>query len=90
MDELNLNAKQAIDYSIQQVGKALVVSTIIITISFATLITSSFTINSHLGLLTCVLVNVAIICDFTLLPAMLKLAYPSNKMCLSHKPILIK
>lgn len=74
-----LKIDDAIKYAYRKVGRALLITTVILTLGFAVLIQSSFTMNSHMGMMTCVLICFAIILDFVLLPAMLKVFFRSPK-----------
>lgn len=69
--EKGLGGEDAVRYAFQTVGKALVVTTIILTIGFSILGTSSFRMNSWMGQLTAIVIVFALIADFILLPAFL-------------------
>jgi predicted RND superfamily exporter protein len=69
--EKGLNGEEAVRYAFQTVGKALVVTTIILTIGFSILGMSSFRMNSWMGQLTAIVIAFALIADFILLPAFL-------------------
>jgi len=69
--EKGLNGEQAIRYAFHTVGKALVVTTVILTIGFSILGMSSFRMNSWMGQLTAIVIAFALIADFILLPAFL-------------------
>ncbi len=69
--EKGLNGEEAVRYAFQTVGKALVVTTIILTIGFFILGMSSFRMNSWMGQLTAIVIAFALIADFVLLPAFL-------------------
>lgn len=69
--EKGLNGEEAVRYAFQTVGKALVVTTIILTIGFYILGMSSFRMNSWMGQLTAIVIAFALIADFILLPAFL-------------------
>jgi len=69
--ERNATAEQAIHYAFQQVGSAILVTTIVLLCGFLVLAQSDFAMNANMGILTAVAVTVAMIADFTLLPALL-------------------
>jgi len=69
--EKGLSGEQAVRYAFRMVGKALVVTTIILTIGFSILGMSTFRMNSWMGQLTAIVIAFALIADFLLLPAFL-------------------
>ncbi|TYA73999.1 efflux RND transporter permease subunit [Seonamhaeicola marinus] len=69
--ELGYDAKQAVIYAFQTVGKALVTTTIVLIAGFAVLSTSSFALNSYMARITVIIIIAALIIDFILLPALL-------------------
>ncbi|MEM9158732.1 MAG: efflux RND transporter permease subunit, partial [Verrucomicrobiota bacterium] len=69
--EKGLNGEDAVKYAFHTVGKALFVTTIILTIGFAILGLSTFRMNSWMGQLTAIVIAFALIADFILLPAFL-------------------
>jgi len=69
--EKGLNGEEAVRYAFQTVGKALVVTTIILAVGFTILGLSSFRMNSWMGQLTAIVIVFALIADFILLPAFL-------------------
>ncbi len=69
--EKNLDPTEAVRYAFSQVGKALVVTTIVLAAGFSVLTFSTFTMNSDMGILTAVTIVIALITDFLLLPAIL-------------------
>ena len=73
--EKRLDRPDAIRYAFQTVGTAIVVTTIILTIGFSVLATSTFLINSQMGLLTAMAIVMALAVDFLLLPALLLIGY---------------
>lgn len=66
-----LSPEAAIEYAFTRVGSAIVITTIIVVAGFAVLATSVFGVNSQLGLLTAITIVIALIFDFTILPALL-------------------
>ena len=69
--ELGYNAKQAVIYAFETVGKALVTTTIVLLAGFAVLSTSSFALNSYMARITVIIILAALIIDFILLPSLL-------------------
>ena len=69
--EKNLSAEAAIRYAFSSVGRALVVTTVILVIGFLVLSTSAFEMNASMGLLTAITILLALIIDFFTLPPLL-------------------
>ncbi|MEM7482838.1 MAG: MMPL family transporter [Acidobacteriota bacterium] len=69
--EKELDAAGAVRYAFRSVGQALWVTSAVLTAGFLILAQSSFKQNSDLGLLAAVTIVVALVADFTLLPALL-------------------
>ena len=69
--EKNLSAEDAIRYALKTVGKAITMNTVILAIGFSVLALSSFKINQETGMLTALVVVVALVLDFLMLPAIL-------------------
>ena len=69
--EKNLGTEDAIKYAFSSVGRALVVTTVILVIGFLVLSTSAFEMNSSMGLLTAITILLALIIDFFMLPPLL-------------------
>ena len=69
--ELGYDAKQAVVYAFETVGKALVTTTIVLLAGFAVLSTSSFALNSYMARITVIIITSALIIDFILLPSLL-------------------
>jgi len=65
------SAEDAVRFALTTVGKALLVTTVALVIGFSVLTTSSFTLNSSMGLLTSIAIAFALILDFLLLPPLL-------------------
>lgn len=65
------DAADSVRYSFNSVGRALIVTTFVLTVGFSILAMSSFRLNSDLGLLTSIILVVALIVDFLFLPAFL-------------------
>ena len=73
--ELGYDAKQAVVYAFETVGKALVTTTIVLMVGFTVLSTSSFALNSYMARITLIIISSALIIDFILLPSLLLLMY---------------
>lgn len=76
--EKQLSTEDSIRYSLNTVGKAVTINTVILTAGFGVLAFSSFKINQESGMLTAMAVVAALILDFLLLPALL-LVVDKNK-----------
>ncbi len=69
--EEGLSAEEAIVYAFSTVGRALLVTTLILVTGFGVLGTSAFQINSYMGILSALVIGSALVADFFLLPALL-------------------
>lgn len=69
--EQGLDAEDAVRYAFSTVGVALWVTSVALVAGFLVLSTSSFKLNSSMGLLTAIVIAVALIVDFLLLPPLL-------------------
>jgi len=69
--EKKFNAEDAVRYSFSMVGSALWISSLVLIAGFSSLMFSNFTMNSKMGMLTALIIAVALIIDFLLLPAIL-------------------
>jgi predicted RND superfamily exporter protein len=69
--EKGLSAEDAVRYAFNNVGLALLVTTIVLVAGFMIMAQSHFYLNSSMGLLTSVVIMLALIIDLTLLPALL-------------------
>ncbi len=83
--EENMDRAAAIHYAFETVGQAILATTVILGIGFAVLSTSTFLVNAQMGLLTAIAIVVALVFDFTILPAIL-LAGHSKKREKSYEP----
>jgi len=77
--EKGMDKPAAIKYAFETVGLALVVTTIILTFGFLVMAMSTFQINEQLGMMTAVTMVIALIIDFTLLPALLLIGYKKQE-----------
>ncbi|EWH10312.1 hypothetical protein DS2_08560 [Catenovulum agarivorans DS-2] len=64
-------AEQAVRYAFASVGRALWITTLVLFVGFMVLAQSSFALNGDMGLLTAVIMVLALVVDFLLLPAFL-------------------
>ncbi len=69
--EQGLNAEDAVRYAFSTVGIALWVTSVALVVGFLVLATSSFKLNASMGLLTAIVISIALIVDFLLLPPLL-------------------
>ena len=69
--ENDLSAEEAVAFAFHNVGRALVVTTIILCVGFGLLSFSSFGITSYMSRLTAIVVLLALAADFFLLPSLL-------------------
>lgn len=69
--EKNMSAEEAVRYAFNNVGIALLVTSIVLIAGFLILAQSHFELNSGMGLLTSVVIALALILDFMLLPPLL-------------------
>jgi outer membrane lipoprotein-sorting protein len=71
--ENNFSADEAVKYAFENVGSALIATSVILVIGFSILMFSTFKMNFILGALSALTIGVALIIDFTFLPAVLYL-----------------
>lgn len=69
--EQGKSPEDAVRYAFSTVGKALVVTTVVLIAGFAILAQSSFGLNSGMAQITVVIITLALLIDFLLLPALL-------------------
>ncbi len=69
--ENNLNSHEAVCYAFRTVGRALIITSIVLAAGFFVLATSSFELNSGMGLLTAIVILFALAADFLFLPPLL-------------------
>lgn len=78
------DAEQAVRYAFASVGRALLITTLVLATGFAVLSLSSFALNADMGLLTCIIIVVALAVDFLFLPAFL-LVFDNKKLIEENK-----
>ncbi|MEP0355763.1 MMPL family transporter [Paraglaciecola sp.] len=65
------DTQESVRYAFASVGKALWVTTLVLAVGFSVLTFSPFAVNSEMGLLTSIIIVVALVVDFLFLPAFL-------------------
>ena len=68
------STSEAVQYSLEHVGGALISTSIILVIGFSVLMLSGFKLNFVLGALSALTIAIALLVDFTFLPAILRLS----------------
>ena len=69
--EQNLSSEDAVRYAFKSVGRALIVTSCVLVVGFLILALSSFKLNAGMGLLTAIVIVLALVADFLLLPPLL-------------------
>ena len=69
--EMGLSSSEAVVYAFKTVGKALWVTSVVLTAGFLVLALSSFQLNAGMGLLTAIVIVFALLADFLFLPPLL-------------------
>jgi predicted RND superfamily exporter protein len=69
--------QEAISYALEHVGSALISTSIVLVVGFSVLMLSGFKLNFVLGALSALTIAVALLVDFTFLPALLGLSSKS-------------
>ncbi len=69
----------AVRYAFSSVGRALVITTLVLAAGFLVLAQSSFKLNADMGLLTAITIVIALIVDFLFLPPLLMLLDKDDK-----------
>jgi len=82
--EKGLNSEQAVRYAFKNVGVALWVTSVVLIAGFMILAQSSFELNSGMGLMTSIIIAIALFLDFLLLPPLL-MAIDSDKKTVATK-----
>jgi len=68
---MGLAPADAVRYSFSTTGAALFVNTAVLVLGFLVLTVSNFTVNSSLGLMTALIIGIALLFDLLFLPALL-------------------
>ncbi|MFW1460586.1 efflux RND transporter permease subunit [Vibrio parahaemolyticus] len=66
-------AEQAVRYAFHTVGRALWITTVVLVAGFSVLAMSSFRLNADMGLLSAIVIFIALVVDFLFLPTLLML-----------------
>ncbi|MFT4583941.1 MAG: putative RND superfamily exporter protein [Gammaproteobacteria bacterium] len=69
--EMGLNSQAAVRYAFNTVGRALLITSVILTAGFLILGLSNFANNSTFGVLTAIVIGLALLTDFLFLPPLL-------------------
>ncbi|MDA0822061.1 MAG: MMPL family transporter [Proteobacteria bacterium] len=69
--EKGLSSEDAVRYAFRTVGRALVVTTLTLVVGFSVLATSKFQMNSGMGLMTSIIITLALVLVFLMLPPLL-------------------
>jgi predicted RND superfamily exporter protein len=69
--ENGLSSEDAVRYAFRTVGRALVITTLTLVVGFSVLATSGFKMNSGMGLMTSVIITLALVMVFLMLPPLL-------------------
>jgi predicted RND superfamily exporter protein len=78
------SAEQAVRYAFASVGRALWITTLVLATGFGVLSFSSFALNADMGLLTSIIIVVALAVDFLFLPAFL-IVFDNKKLIEENK-----
>jgi len=88
--ELNKSPQDAVRYAFATVGRAIIVTTIILSTGFTVLMFSSFGFNSDMGKLTAITIVAALVLDLFLLPSLLLLIDKDQTPTVAEKPEPLK
>jgi predicted RND superfamily exporter protein len=70
-----MSFEESIDYVLSHSGTAMILTTFILSFTFAVFGVSSFVPNVNFAIVTVVALNIALVLDLVLLPALLSLFY---------------
>jgi len=65
------NTKEAILHTLRETGGALIMTSVILVVGFGILIFSGFLINANMGMLSAIIIALALLADFVITPAVL-------------------
>jgi hypothetical protein len=74
-----MSFEESIDYVLSHSGAAMILTTFILSFTFAVFGVSSFVPNINFAIVTVVALNIALLLDLILLPALLSVFYTKNK-----------
>tara|TARA_B100002049_G_C16079406_1_gene376504 strand:- start:742 stop:3069 length:2328 start_codon:yes stop_codon:yes gene_type:complete len=66
-----MSTEEAVRYAFVNVGRALVITTVVLSVGFSILLMSAFRLNSDMGLATTIVLITALVIDFLFLPPLL-------------------
>jgi predicted RND superfamily exporter protein len=69
--EKNLTATEAVQYAFSTVGSAILTTSFVLVVGFSMLALSSFRMNYDMGIMTAMIITIALVFDFLFLPALL-------------------
>lgn len=69
--ELGMNPKAAIHYTLDKVGSALLMTTLVLSAGFGLLMLSAFNVNAYMGAMTSLTIVIALVFDLMFFPALL-------------------
>ncbi|WP_152468875.1 RND family transporter [Vibrio sp. THAF190c] len=72
------SAEQAVRYAFHTVGRALWITTVVLVAGFSVLALSGFRLNADMGLLSAIVIFIALVVDFILLPILLMIFDKEN------------
>ncbi len=82
------DTQQAIRYAFHTVGRALWITTVVLVAGFSVLAMSSFRLNSDMGLLSAIVIFIALVVDFVFLPALLMKFDKQHDQSYSDQPAI--
>ena len=83
--ELGKSSEDAVRYAFSTVGQALLVTTFVLVMGFFVIAQSDFGMNSGMAKITILIISVALILDFLLLPALLIIFSGDSRQSLPAK-----
>jgi len=84
--KLGRSSVQALAYTFETVGPAILGTTLVLALGFLVLATSPFRLNSDMGLMTAITIVIALILDFLILPALLLIFDKFEKPSMDEQP----
>jgi predicted RND superfamily exporter protein len=88
--ELNKSPEDAVRYAFSTVGQALLVTSFVLIAGFMVLAQSDFGLNSDMALITSLIIFIALVFDFLLLPALLLYSNTNKEQVQLNDPIKYK
>jgi hypothetical protein len=84
--KMGQDSMQALVYTFETVGPAILGTTLVLSLGFLALATSPFRLNSDMGLMTSITIVIALVLDFLILPALLLLFDRFKKPVQNEQP----